>query len=100
MILFKFNYGIPIMANHKSAAKAHRQSIKKAAINKSRMSRMKTFIKKVEAAIAAGDNAVARKVLSEAQSEIMRAANKKVIKFGAASRKIGRLAARVKAMVS
>ncbi|MBN9542768.1 MAG: 30S ribosomal protein S20 [Alphaproteobacteria bacterium] len=88
------------MANHKSAEKAHRQSIKKAAINKSRISRMKTFIKKVEAAIVSGDNPAARIALSAAQSEIMRAAKKNVLKFKTASRKIERLAARVKAMVA
>ncbi|MBN8828536.1 MAG: 30S ribosomal protein S20 [Sphingobacteriia bacterium] len=88
------------MANHKSAEKAHRKSLKRASINRARRSRIKTFIKKVEVAIAAGNNDDARKVLSHAQSEIMRGVTKKVLSLGTASRMVKKLAAKVKAMAA
>ena len=84
------------MANHKSAKKRIRRKLARAEINKSRMSRIRTFIKKVEHAIGAGDIDDARVALKQAQPEIMRGVSKGVLHKNAASRKISRLAASVK----
>jgi len=86
------------MANHKSAEKRIRQTKTRTAANKSRTSRMRTFVKKVEEAIAAGDYAAAQKALKAAQPEIMRGVSKGLLKLNTASRKISRLSARVKAL--
>ncbi|AZL15346.1 30S ribosomal protein S20 [Rickettsiales endosymbiont of Stachyamoeba lipophora] len=88
------------MANHKSAKKSIRQIQKRADVNKARKSRVKTYIKKVLEAIASGKNDDARKVLSEVQSEIDRGVTKGIFKKNTASRRISRLAARVKAMAA
>lgn len=81
------------MANHKSAEKRARQTIKKTAHNKSRESGVKSIIKKIRAVIAGGDKAEAAKLLPEAQSLISRLGKTGVIKKEAAARKISRLAA-------
>ena len=60
------------MANTESAKKRNRQTITKTSINKSRLSRMKTFIKKAEELIKAGNKELAQKSFIEAQSEIAR----------------------------
>ncbi|WPY00515.1 30S ribosomal protein S20 [Candidatus Trichorickettsia mobilis] len=86
------------MANHSSAKKALRQTIKKTLINKSRISRIRTYIKKVSQAIAAGSQQEARDALIIAQSEVMRGVTKRVLKLNTASRKISRLAQKVKNM--
>ena len=84
------------MANHKSAKKRIRRNLARAEINKSRMSRIRTFIKKVESAIGAGDIDDARVALKQAQPEIMRGVSKGVLHKNTASRKMSRLAASVK----
>lgn len=86
------------MPNTSSAKKRLRQTIKRTAINRARMSRVRTFIRKVEAAIASGDQQAAREALRLAQPEIMRGATKGVIHKNTASRKISRLAQRIKSM--
>ncbi|WP_316355035.1 30S ribosomal protein S20 [Candidatus Trichorickettsia mobilis] len=86
------------MANHSSAKKALRQTIKKTLINKSRISRIRTYIKKVSQAIAAGSQQEARDALIIAQSEVMRGVTKRVLKLNTASRKISRLAQKLKNM--
>ena len=86
------------MANHKSAKKRIIRNANRAEINKSRISRIRTFIKKVENAITSGDQAAAQTALKEAQPEIMRGVTKGVLHKNIASRKISRLAARVKAV--
>jgi small subunit ribosomal protein S20 len=88
------------MANTKSAKKAVRTSERRTAINKNRRSRMRTFIRKVEEAIAAGDKSVAETALRSAQPEIMRGAQKGVIHKNTASRKISRLSARIRVLAS
>lgn len=88
------------MAHHKSAEKRIRQTATRTVVNTARTSRVRTFIKKVELAIQGGDQAVARKALQDAQPEVMRGVSKGVLKMNTASRKISRLAARVKAMVA
>lgn len=86
------------MANTKSAKKMVRKIETRTAVNKNRRSRMRTFIRKVEEAIASGDGSVAKGALQAAQPEIMRASQKGLLHKNTASRKISRLAARVKAM--
>ncbi|MCJ8520394.1 small subunit ribosomal protein S20 [Pseudorhizobium tarimense] len=86
------------MANTTSAKKATRKIARRTAVNKARRSRMRGFLRKVEEAIAAGDAAVAAEALKAAQPEIQRAASKGVVHRNTASRKVSRLAARVKAL--
>ena len=88
------------MANTKSAKKAMRASERRTAINKNRRSRMRTFIRKVEEAIAGGDKSVAETALRSAQPEIMRGAQKGVIHKNTASLKISRLSARIRVLAS
>ena len=88
------------MANTVSAKKMTRKIAKRTAINRSRRSRMRTFIRKVEEAIATGDKATAQAALQAAQPEIMRAAQKGIVHKNMASRKVSRLAARVKALAA
>lgn len=86
------------MANTASAKKATRKIVRRTEINKARRSRVRTFIRKVEEAISAGDAGVAAAALKSAQPELMRAAGKGVVHANTASRKISRLAQRVKAL--
>lgn len=86
------------MANTSSARKRVRQTAKRTAINKARKSRIKTFVRKVEAALAAGDAAAARAAFQLAEPELRRGVNKGVLHLNTASRKISRLAQRIKAL--
>jgi small subunit ribosomal protein S20 len=86
------------MANSPSSKKRARQAERRAAVNKARRSRMRTFVRKVEEAIAAGDPAQAAEALRAAQPEIMRSVSKGVLHRNTASRKISRLAHRVGAL--
>lgn len=86
------------MAQHKSAKKRIRQTETRTDINRSRTSRIKTFVKKVEAAIAGGDKKGAQAALKAAQPEIMAGVSKGVLTKATASRKVSRLSARVKAL--
>ena len=86
------------MANTVSAKKATRKIARRTEINKTRRSRVRNFVRKVEEAIEAGDQAVAAEALKQAQPELMRAATKGVLHKNTASRKVSRLAARVKAI--
>lgn len=86
------------MANTASARKRIRQIERRTERNKSRMSRMRTFIKKVEMAVASGDKDAATVALREAQPEMQRAAGKGVVHKNTISRKISRLSARVKSL--
>ncbi|MEJ8572669.1 30S ribosomal protein S20 [Microbaculum marinum] len=86
------------MANTPSAKKAARKIARRTAVKKARRSRIRGFVRKVEEAIAAGDRTVASEALKAAQPELMRAAQKGVLHSNTASRKVSRLAARVKAM--
>lgn len=86
------------MANHKSSKKRIIRNANRAEINKSRVSRIRTFIKKVESAITSGDQETAQAALREAQPEIMRGVSKGVLHKNTASRKMSRLAARVKSI--
>jgi len=84
------------MANTTSAKKAVRKIAARTAVNKNRRSRVRTFVRKVEEAIAAGDKAAAETAFKAAQPELMRAVTKGVIHKNTASRKVSRLAHRVK----
>jgi small subunit ribosomal protein S20 len=86
------------MAHHKSAKKRIRQTATRTAVNRSRVSRIRTFIKKVELAIAGGNATDAKAALKSAQPEIMRGVTKGVLPMATASRKVSRLAQRVKAL--
>jgi small subunit ribosomal protein S20 len=84
------------MANTTSAKKATRQIARRTAVNKSRRTLVRGHIRKVEEAIAGGDQAAAAEALKAAQPEMMRAASKGVLHRNTVSRKISRLAKRVK----
>lgn len=86
------------MANTPSAKKAARKIARRTATNKARRSRVRTYLRKVEEAIASGDQTAANEALKAAQPEIMRAATKGVLHANTASRKMSRLNARVKAL--
>jgi small subunit ribosomal protein S20 len=86
------------MANTPSAKKATRKIARRAEVNRTRRSRMRTYVRKVEEAIASGDAAAAAEAFKNAQPELMRAAQKGVLHKNTASRKVSRLAARVKAI--
>ncbi|MDJ0613205.1 MAG: 30S ribosomal protein S20 [Rhizobiaceae bacterium] len=84
------------MANTVSAKKAVRKIARRTEVNKARRSRMRTYIRKVEEAIAGGDKDAAAAALKAAQPEIMRSVTKGVLKKNTAARKVSRLAAGVK----
>jgi len=86
------------MANSPQSKKRARQSERRFAVNKARRSRIRTFLRKVEEAIAAGDHAVAQEALKTAQPEMMRGVTKGVLHKNTAARKISRLSSRVKAL--
>lgn len=86
------------MANTRSAKKMVRKIERRTAVNQARRSRMRTYIRKVEEAIAAGDKDAAQEALRVAQPEIMRAAGKGVIHANTSARKVSRLSRRVKAL--
>jgi len=88
------------MANTASAQKRIRQTAVRTARNKARTSRMRTFVKKVEQAIASGDKAAAQAAFREAQPELQRAAGKGVLHANTAGRKLSRLSARIKALAA
>lgn len=86
------------MPNIASAKKRLRQTKKRTAVNRSRISRVRTFVRKVETAISIGDKEAAVKALSEAEPELIRGAQKGVMHRNAAQRKVSRLAHRINAM--
>lgn len=86
------------MANTTSAKKATRKIARRTAVSKARRSRVRNFVRKVEEAIASGDKVVAEAAFKAAQPELMRAASKGVLHSNTASRKVSRLAQRVKAI--
>jgi small subunit ribosomal protein S20 len=86
------------MANTHSAKKAIRKIERRAAVNRSRRSQMRTYVRKVEEAIAAGDSGAAAAALQAAQPLVMRAAQKGIVHAKAAARKVSRLSRRVNAL--
>ena len=88
------------MANSPSAKKRARQIVRRTEVNKSRRTRMRGFLRKVEEAIASGDHTVAAAALRDAQPVIMRSVTKGIVHKNTASRKMSRLAGRVKALAA
>ena len=88
------------MANHKSSKKRIIRNANRAVINGARLSRIRTFVKKVEMAIASGDVDAARAALRVAQPELQRGVTRGVLHKNTVSRKISRLNARVKALAA
>ncbi|MEZ5922429.1 MAG: 30S ribosomal protein S20 [Parvularculaceae bacterium] len=86
------------MANTSSAKKMVRKIARRTEVNKQRRSRVRTFVRKVEEAIASGDKTAAAAALKAAQPELQRSVSKGVAHKNSVSRKISRLAARVKAL--
>ena len=86
------------MANTSSAKKAARQRISRTQVNKARLSRTNTYVRKVEEGLASGDKDAAKQALAAAEPVLMRASQKNVVHKKAASRKVSRLSARLKAM--
>ena len=86
------------MANTSSAKKATSKIAARTAVNKNRRSRVRTFLRKVEEALLSGDKTAAQEAFRAAQPELMRAASNGVFHKNTASRKVSRLANRVKAL--
>ena len=86
------------MANTPQSKKRARQNERRYAVNKARRSRIRTYLRKVEEAIAAGDKDAATAALRAAQPEVMRGVTKGVFHKNTAARKISRLSSRVKAL--
>ncbi len=88
------------MANTPQSKKRARQSEARFAVNKARRSRIRTFLRKVEEALSAGNADAAKEALREAQPEMARGVSKGVMHKNTAARKMSRLSARVKALTS
>jgi small subunit ribosomal protein S20 len=86
------------MANTIQSKKRARQNEKRYAVNKARRSRIRTYLRKVEEAIASGDKEAAAAALRATQPELMRGVTKGVFHKNTAARKMSRLSARVKAL--
>jgi small subunit ribosomal protein S20 len=86
------------MANTDSARKRIRQTEKRTARNRARKSRVRTFLRKVEQAIATGDKGAAQEAFRVAQPELQRAATKGVLHDNTVARKLSRLSTRIKAL--
>ena len=88
------------MANTKSAKKATRVSARRETINKNRTSRVRSTVRKVEEAISSGNKEAAVTAMKAAEPELMRGAQKGILHKNTASRKVSRLASRVKALTA
>jgi len=86
------------MANTSSAKKATRKIAARTEVNKTRRSRMRSFVRKFEEAVASGDKTAATEAFKAVEPEIMRAAIKGIVHKNTASRKVSRLAARLKSI--
>ena len=88
------------MANTPQSKKRARQIERQTAVNKARRSRIRTFLRKVEEAIASGDQTAAAEALKNAQPELARGITKGVLHKNTVSRKMSRLSSRVKALAA
>lgn len=86
------------MAHHASAKKRIRQIERRTEVNRMRMSRIRTFLRKVEDAIASGDKDSARSAFREAQPELMRGAKRGLLHRNTVARRLSRMSSRIKAM--
>ncbi len=88
------------MANHASAKKRIRQTVRRTAVNRTRLVAIRTFVKRVEEAIGSGDKPAAEAAFNAAQPQMMRGVRKGVMPQNTVSRKISRLSKRIKAMAA
>ena len=88
------------MPQHKSALKRQRRTGRRTAINRARLGRIRTFIKRVEVAIGGGEKEAAAAAFRAMQPELLRGARKGVVHKNTAARKLSRLSARIKAMAT
>ncbi len=88
------------MAQHKSALKRIRRTERASIVNRDRRGRIRSFIRKVEEAIASGDQPAAQAALKDVQPELMRGVTRGILKQNTASRKVSRLSHRIKGMAS
>jgi small subunit ribosomal protein S20 len=88
------------MANTPGAKKAVRKIARRTEVNKARRSRVRTYLRKFEEAVASGDAGAAKAAFVEAQSELMRAVSKGVVHKNTGSRKVSRLAAQLKKLAA
>ncbi|PIW28905.1 MAG: 30S ribosomal protein S20 [Rhodospirillales bacterium CG15_BIG_FIL_POST_REV_8_21_14_020_66_15] len=88
------------MAHHASAKKRIRQTARRTQVNRTRLSAVRTSLRKVEQAIVGGDQAAAREALKNAQPLVMRGAQKGMLHANTASRRLSRLAKRIKDMAA
>ncbi len=88
------------MANNPGARKAIRKIAARTEVNKARRSRVRTYVRKFEEALVAGDATAAKTVFVEAQSELMRAVSKGVMHKNTGARKVSRLAAQLKKLAT
>jgi len=86
------------MANHPSAEKRNRQTQRRTDVNGARKSRIRSYVKKVETAIASGDKNAAKQAFADAAPEMQRGASKGVVHQRTVARKLSRLSARIKAL--
>jgi small subunit ribosomal protein S20 len=86
------------MANHPSAEKRIRQTARRTEVNRARVSRIRTFVKKVEAAIESGNKDAAKEAFADAAPEMQSGVGKGVLHHRTVARKISRLSARIKAL--
>lgn len=86
------------MANTPQSKKRARQNERRSEINKARRSRIRTYLRRVEEAIASGDQSAAKEALRAAEPEIMRGVTKGILHKNTASRKVSRLSSRVKSL--
>lgn len=88
------------MAHHQSAQKRIRQTVRRTAVNRARVSRIRTFVKKTEAAIAAGNAAEAKAAFQAAMPELHKGVSKGLIHRNTAARRLSRLSAQIKALAA
>lgn len=86
------------MAHNSSAKKRIRQTKRRTQVNRARVQRIRTFMRRVEKAIASGDKEEARSAFDAAQPELMRGVNKGVVHRNTAARRLSRLSARIKVL--
>jgi small subunit ribosomal protein S20 len=86
------------MANHPSAEKRNRQTLRRTEVNRARVSRIRSFVKKVETAIASGDKNAEKQAYADAAPEMQRGVGKGVVHQRTVARKLSRLSARIKAL--
>lgn len=88
------------MANTPGAKKAIRKIARRTEVNKARRSRVRTFLRKFEEAVAGGDAATAKEAFVKAESELMRAVSRGVVHANTGARKVSRLAARLRKLAT